>query len=212
MSTTTTPTFSETTVISDQVLTRGNLIRGTLDLTGAYGAWVLINIGRSDTTALTNGVQIKCERELGNDADVFPGGDVRQGSATAATRNTLNGALGSPPTTSFVLTSGTGFVADDLVCLWGTATDPTTLANAAALANLEFCQLSKVASNTLTPASPLRQTHVNAEYVTNKADAFPVWLDGGCVWGIVVDYGDDAAGNGVAVRCRAQTWTQNVTA
>lgn len=201
------------TVLSDQVLTSGNYVRGTIDLKDKVGAYLYAAIGRGVTTALTNGVDLLVRPVAGNNAITHPAPTPQsRRSQTAACNRTTLSAGTSPNDTTFGVASATGLAADDFMCLWGTASDPSGLANAAALSALEFVHISKISGTTLTPDAPLRTTQPSGAYVTDGADVFPrIWLEGGCVWEVIFDFGDDSAGGPVAVRALAHTYDHDVT-
>jgi len=208
MSKTTTPVYTDNvSVIAAATLARLGTARGTIDLRTKYGAWLFFKIGRGGTTALTNGIDILVRRVLNNDV-ATPGGRHPAGVqlAMAAPTTACNGnttvAATSAAGQNEILTAGVAnFAAGDLICI----TD-------AAFTRLEWSRVSKltVAVGTgLTLSAPLQYTHTlaQADTVRNKADVlFPLWIDGGSLWEVIFDYGDDAAGDNAIVQVLAQSF------
>jgi hypothetical protein len=209
MTITFTPSWTDTgtQVIAPQCLTLGNLVRGTLDLSTKFGAYLFIGIGRGGTTVLTTGVQVEVRRTFNAGAILTPGAPWAAYISTtaAAIYKLINNNPGpyAAGTSAFTI-DGTGSPAyDEDICFWGATAIP---ANAAALATLEFARVSKFSANVMTIDAPSKQSHADNEILTNKADQWLVWCPGGCTYSVVIDYGDDAAGEAVAVVCYAQTY------
>lgn len=75
-------------------------------------------------------------------------------------------------------------------------------------ARLEWHRASKIAAGIITVDRPLQFTHTaaQADTVRNKADVFgPRWLEGGSLYEVLCDYGDDTTGEPVTVQALAQT-------
>jgi hypothetical protein len=60
----------------------------------------------------------------------------------------------------------------------------------------------------LTFDNDLQYTHTSAQadLVGEATVLSPIWLDGGSLWEVIFDYGDDAAGASVVVEVTAQTY------
>jgi hypothetical protein len=199
-------TDSGATVISPQSLARGSAVRGTIDLRAKYGAQLLLGVGRGATAALTNGVNVEVRRMLNNGGIVFPGAPhfAALSDTAAAYAKQINNGGGYAAGTSAFAVDGTGTpAADEDLCFWGFA---AVQAGGVALPNLEFLRVSKFASPNVTVDSPCKLAKIDDELFTNKANLWSVWCPGGCVYEVVFDYGDDAAGEAVAVVCYAQTF------
>jgi hypothetical protein len=216
-----TPSWTDNggTVISPQVLTRGNTKRGTIDLRAKPGAFLLVGIGRGGTTALDVGVSVQVRRTANNDARLMPmvpGSDYAKVSATAAAYlKQINNGAGYAAAAVDMVVDGTGTpAADEDLCFWGTASAPSGLSNAAALANLEFVRLSKWAngSSTITADAGIKVAKIDNEYFANKAEGWQFWLAGGCVWELVVDYGAATAGEPIAIVGYYQSYDSDQTA
>jgi hypothetical protein len=211
MSITFTPTWTDDAagariVIAPQALEKGYSIRGTLDLSTKFGAYLFLGLGRGGTTVLTNGVNVEVRRNVQAGSIRFPGAPWFSALSTtaAAIVKLINNTPGPYPVGTTALTlDGTGTpAADEDYCCWGVDAIP---ANATALPALEFVRASKFAANVLTIDAPCTVQKVDNEILTNKSDQWCVWCPGGAVYGVVFDYGDDSAGEAVAVVCYAQT-------
>src|SRR5690349_9575921 len=98
MPTTSTPSWTDSgsSVIAFGTVARNATSRGTLDLRGKLGAYVLALLGRGGTTALTNGVDILCRRTINNSARIVPAAQPQVRSAATAAASTTCTASGSP--------------------------------------------------------------------------------------------------------------------
>jgi hypothetical protein len=179
-----------------------------LDLTQKTSALLVAFACQLGTTAPTvdtngvNGIKFTLYREAGGGAASFgsavilPFGIPRVGAVTQIHRSTLNGA---PSGQTYTLTSATGFTPESIVCLTGQTTDPDTLADGTALTGLELAIVSRINSATLTLQQTPKQSHVNAEYVTDTVVVWTEFLDGGWMWDINWDTDDLSAGSRYAI-------------
>ena len=208
MPTTYTPSFTDSVaVVAKQVLARGSTVRGTIDLTAKYGAWLHCGIGRGGTTALTNGVDVRIRRTIGSDGagGRHPGDLTSLLSQTAAASSTMIGLDSSAGSATLNVASISGFAAGDILCIQDSGGGVT---------RLEFARISKTSALVLTLDEPLTYSHTLAQLdtVRNKADVFaPIWLPGGALCSVVFDYGDDSAGESVTVFATAQTYNSDVS-
>ena len=201
------PSWTDTgaTVIAPVALGRGEVERGTIDLRAKFGAYLFLGLGRGGTTALTNGVNVEVRRMLNNGGILMPGSPhfAALSDTVAAIAKQINNGAGYTAGTSAFATDGTGTPAsDEDLCFWGKT---AVQADGTSLPDLEFLRASKFSSPTLTVDSPCKVAKINDELFTNKANLWSVWCPGGCVYEAIFDYGDDAAGETVAVVCYAQT-------
>ncbi len=198
----TTPSWTDGggTVIAFTTLPLNGTVRGTLDLRGKYGARLFAAIGRTATTALTNGVDLRVQAVPNNDGIRTLAPVVSRLSQFAAgvipTISATN--IGD---TSVVVSANTSLVKDDLVYIH----TPTTFANG------EFARISRINGTTIQLDAPLKLTHSASDNFANKADAWSFWLSGGSVYEVIFDYGDDAAGGSVRVVCYYQTYDSDTT-
>jgi len=204
----TAPSWTDTgaTVISPAALGRGNVKRGTIDLRSKFGAYLLLGLGRGGTTALTNGVNVEVRRTLNNDGILMPGAPhfAAVSDTAAAYAKQIDNGAGYAAGSSAFATDGSGTpAADEDLCFWGKT---AVQADGTALPDLEFLRVSKFSSPTVTVDSACKKAKINDELFTNKANCWSVWCPGGCVYEVIFDYGDDAAGEAVAVVCYAQTF------
>jgi len=214
MTVTFTPSWTDTgtQVIAPQCLARGSLVRGTLDLSTKFGAYLFLGIGRGGITALTNGVNVEIRRTLNAGGILMPGSPwfAALSTTAAALLKLINLLAGYVAGTSAFEVDGTGTpAADEDYCSWGVIAIP---AGGTALPALEFIRVSKFSGTTLTIDAPCKVAKIDNEILTSKADQWCVWCPGGCTYSVIFDYGDDAAGEAVAVVCYAQRLDSEVGA
>jgi hypothetical protein len=194
-----TPVWTDNvTVLASQLVARNSVARATLDLRTKHGAFLFIRIGRTGTTALTNGVVVRCNRTLSNDGIGHPAGiGLGPGFAAAAVSTTVN-ADSAAGQNLLNVASTSGFAVEDYILIGG------------GTAREEWGRVAQVVSATqLRLDRPLQFTHTaaQADTVRNKADVYPpVWLPGGATWEVIVDYGDDTAGESVRAEVKAQIY------
>lgn len=205
---TTTPTWTDNvTVLAPTTVAPLGLARGTIDLRGKAGMRLFAWIGRKGATALAAGVAVEA-RPILNNGVATVGGTAGPGGASwlsqiAASNATTVNADGTAGGTTVGVTSATGIVAGDILCIYD-----------ASFTRLEFARVSKVASLTVTVDSPLRFAHTSAQgdAVTRLADRFgPVFLPGGSLYEVVFDYGASATGADVVVMAKAQTYDSDAS-
>jgi hypothetical protein len=199
-------TDTGTTVISPVALGRGNVKRNTLDLRDKFGAYLFLGLGRGGTTALTNGVNVEVRRMLNNGGILWPAAPhfAALSDAAAAYAKQINNAGGYPVDTAAFAVDGTGTPAgDEDLCFWGKT---SVQSDGVALPDLEFLRVSKFSAATVTLDTGCKRAKIDDELFTNRANCWLVWCPGGCVYSVVFDYGDDSAGEAVAVVCYAQTF------
>lgn len=216
MSTTTTPKFIQNTFLAGslatpQVVTKGGLARGTLDLTNQFGAWLMVSVGKGGTSAFNSGLTIAISPAL---AQAGPSTKVHTNSNLNRTSNTTtcNGASTCATSDSsagqnvLTLGSSSGFAAGDLICVQDAGGGVT---------RLEFARVSKVSGQTLVLRSNLQYTHTAAaaDTVRNQADVFPrMWVAGGDTVEVVADYGAELTGDPMTVQVVATLYSSDITA
>lgn len=207
------PSYTDNvSVIAPVAVTTGNLVRGTLDLSTKIGAWIYIGIGHGGTTGLTNGANVEVRRMINAGGILMPGcpvfAVVSQTAVSYLKQINNNPGPYTAGTSAFVVDGAGTPAADEDLCFWGVTAIP---ANGTSLPNLEFLRVSKWtgASNTVTVDSACKIQKIDNEYFTNKADNFLVRVDGGCQYEVIVDYGDDTAGEALAVVAYAQTYDKD---
>jgi hypothetical protein len=199
-------TDTGTTVLAPVALGRGNVKRGTIDLRGKFGAYLFLGVGRGGTTALTNGLNVEVRRMLNGGGILLPGAPhfAAVTDSVAAYAKQINNAGGYAAGTSTFATTGTGTpAADEDLCFWGFT---SVQSDGTSLPNLEFLRVSLYSSPNLTVDAACKLAKIQSELFANKANSWTVWCPGGCMYEVVFDYGDDAAGEAVAVVCYAQTF------
>jgi hypothetical protein len=199
--------YTEVDIITARTLTRASTKRATIDLSASnvFGATLKLSVGRSGTTVMSSGVDILVRSLYGSTIrHLDPVLAVRTAVGTTVARTQINNGAGyAVGTTAITVDSGTNFVAQDQLCFWGTATDPTGLGNDATQANLEFARLAATAGSILTLDAGVLIAKIDNEYVTDQAEHYTCWCPGGAVYEIIFDYSDDAAGELVAIRAVA---------
>ena len=199
-------TDTGTEIVAPVALGRGGVRRGTIDLRATFGAYLFLGVGRGGTTALTNGVGVEVRRTLQNGGILMPAAPHFSAisDTAAAIAKQINHSGGYSAGTSAFVLDGTGTpAADEDLCFWGKTSAP---GDGTALPDLEFLRTSKFSSPTLTVDAPCKAAKIDDELLTNKANGWSVWCPGGCVYEVIFDYGDDAAGEAVAVVAYAQTY------
>lgn len=207
-----TPAWSDNiTFVAAQVLAPGNSLRATYDLTSCVGARMIGFVGRSGTTALSTGCRLLIRPTLNADTLKFPGGNEvpRLSTITAAIVKQINNGAGYAAGVSAWVLDGTGTPAnDDIFFQWGTATDPTSLANAASLGSTwEIVRARSFASVTLTMDSVTKRAVSDNYYLTNKCDVWDFVIGGGCMYEILFDYYDSGSAQNLAIGLYGQVQT-----
>lgn len=210
MANTVTPVYTDNiAVVAAQVLARGSVASGTINTGGGgasmkFGAWLMLAVGRGGTTALTNGVDVLIRRIINNNAatagGVHPDSGQRRLSSTVAANSTTVSSDSNSGQAVLTVASGTGFAADDVICIQDSG---------AGVTRLEFHRISKISGGTITLDRNLQFSHTaaQADTVRNKADVFaPIWLPPGSLYEVIFDYGDDAAGESVTIVGLAQSY------
>ena len=187
-------------VITAATLAAGNKTRGTIDLRSKFGAFLFVRLGRKGATAPGSAIQVQVRRVLNNDAagGIHPGAAIPLAGGTGTGQSTTVNADSNSGQNVLNVASVTNFAAGDIICLYD-----------ASFARLEFHRVSKVSGSTLVLDDNLGYTHTaaQADNVTRMADVFaPLWLHGGSLWEIVVDYGGTGTGSDYVVEAKAQTY------
>jgi hypothetical protein len=167
------------------------------------GAFLFIAVGRTGVNALTNGVEVRVNRTLNNNARGHPAALVPLGPglSVAANSTTCSGSDSAAGQTTLNVASTTGFVQGDYVLIQDAG---------GGLTRMEWARVSRVTSSTaLLVDRALQFTHTaaGADTVRNKSDIYPpVWVPGGTVYELIFDYGDDTSGDSVIVECKYQSY------
>jgi hypothetical protein len=216
MSTATTPKFLQNqalagTLATPQVIAKGALARGTLDLTSEFGAWLMIAVGKGGTATFTAGAAVAIVPSI---AQAGPSTHIHANSNLSRNQNlaTVNGnttcatsdsAAGS---STLNVASVTGFSAGDLICIQDAGGGVT---------RLEFARISKTATGVLTLRNNLQYTHTaaGADTVRNQADVFPrIWVPGGDIIEVVIDYGAETNADSIVAEVIVTPYTQDTSA
>lgn len=203
---TVTPSWTDNVaVVADAVLARGSTTRGTLDLRAKFGAMLFIAIGRGGTTGLTNGVDVLIRRVLNNDGagGVHPAAIPPLLSSIAAGISSTVNVDSNSGQAELKVASIASIAVGDILCIQDSGGGVT---------RLEWARVSKLTVGSGTGVTLDRNlsyshTSAQADTVRNKSDVFaPIWMEGGSLYEVIFDYGDDAAGDSVTVRAKAQTY------
>lgn len=198
-------TDSATQVVAPVALGRGEVERGTADLSEAVGAYLFLGVGRGGTTALGSAINIEVRRTLNDGGLLMPGIPFYADTTgtTAAYAKQINYESGYAAGTAAFTVDGTGTPAsDEDLCFWGKT---AVQVDGTSLPNLEFLRVSKYAANVVTVDSACKVAKINNELFTNQASMFYIWCPGGCTYEVIFDYGAAATGEAVAVVCYSQT-------
>lgn len=188
-------TDSGTAVISSQTLARGSSVSSTYAMGSKLRARFLVRVGRQGTTALTNGVDVIIRPSVNANAIAHPQGPVFTSQTAAAASTTCATSDSNAGQKTLNVASSTGFAAGDYLLIGG------------GTAREEWARVSKVASGVLTLDRNLTYTHTTAQAdtVRNKADLWVYDYEGPGTVDVVVDYGDDSAGESVTVEVLVQS-------
>ena len=204
---TATPNWTDNvSIIAASTLAAGNKTRGTLDLRSKFGAFLFVRLGRKGSTAPASAIQVQVRRVLNNDAagGIHPASPVPlAGSVSTGQATTVNADSASGQSVLNVA-SVTNFAAGDVICIYDSG-----------FTRLEFQRVSKVSGSTLVLDDNLGYTHTaaQADNVTRIADVFPpIWLHGGTLWEVVVDYGASGSGADYVVQVLGQTYDSDTVA
>lgn len=204
-----------TELISPRVLALNYNKRATLDLRTVVGAWLYLAVGKSGVTVPTNGYVI-VRRTLNNNGLLAPGSAYFSATIdlNAAIVKQVNNAAGYAAGVSDMIIDGTGTpVWDDAFVNWGTASDPTGLANDSTLSNAEWLRCSRwnSSTNVISWDAPVKKAVSDNYYLVNKAGMWSVWCSGGATYEVIFDYTGGTAGQNLAIAAWTQTYTNDVT-
>lgn len=200
--------WTEQELIAPRTLALGSIYRTTLNLCNVIGAYLLPRIARGGTTGLTNGIDLFVSRQYGQWSGItpivnHPGMLISENSGKTAAAGTTVGADSASGQHELKMTSVSGFAVGDTIAIVDSG-----------LLRVEFNRISKltVASGTgVTLNQPLQYTHTSAQgdAVRNQSycgNPSGLWLDGGAVYGVSFDYGNNSAGESAVIQCFAQVW------
>lgn len=191
----TTPSKTQGTVLlaHTQQATAVVTIGTAIDVSAKFAARIMVKMGRTTNTALTNEVKFRLEASAkvsGND-EWYP---IRQWTSasgkTAANTTTLNGATTAGNTTT-LLTSGTGFSAGAYAYIRETGTP----------GNSEWSRVLSLSTNTPTWEEAQTRSHTTGIAATTLAESW-AWAEDLSDFGrlrLVVDTASAASGSTVDV-------------
>lgn len=161
----------QTLLAHQAIVTAAVIVGSEVDVSTKLGpARVIVRMGRTIATALTNNVKFRIEvagKSSGNDSWVPIAEWTSFNGLTAASATTLNDAAFTSADSSATLTSATGFAAGDQIYFRETGTP----------ADSEFLREKSVSSNTVTFEEPSTRAHTNGITVTDLAEAFNIEID-----------------------------------
>lgn len=199
------PTFSgNVDVIAAQALSHSSQVRGTIDLSAKFGAYLFPAVGRSASGTLSEAVAFRVyPRAKGGstwDQIPHPGPETERLGGTGSASESTVSVDAAAAATSITLASAAGFAAEDVIVI--------NDGSGGGFTRLEWNRVRRVATNTLHLSLPLQFAHTaaQADKVRNRAEVYPkIWLDGGAVYECIFDYAPGGVGNDVIVRCKAHT-------
>jgi hypothetical protein len=206
----TAPTFVQDvhlsgTLATPQVIAKGALARGTLDLKTKFGAEFMVSIGKGGTAAFgVAGITIdfaKSIAESGPSTMVHANSiQTRIGNSTTCNGNSTINADAAASAATISVASGSGFAAGDKICIQDSGGGVT---------RLEYNVISKISGTTITLRHLLQYAHTaaQADTVRNQADIFaPIWVNGGDIVEIVADFGAETTADSATVKIIATTY------
>jgi hypothetical protein len=210
MATTFTQTWTDgSVVLAPYALIKAASHRVVIDLRTKIEAHIQIGVGFGGSTDLTNGVDVRLYRCLGNDAAAA----TQYATTIWQARTGLdpgvakvnNGAGYDVAAVSIAYDGGAGraFVAGDKLCFWGETAIPEA-SGAIATPTVEFITAGKAAATPFLLDTGLKFAHADNEYI-GLANTWAVWVSGGSTYALVFDYLDDAAGEAVCCAASMQT-------
>ena len=187
---------------------------------GARLFWALgfggLTGGSPACTDLTTGINILIRPILGAGAagtQHFAANALEYVSNTDPSYRILNGAISAGAVSgAFDGHQGKAIAARDKFFFWGLTAFPTTTA-AIAPAGSSGCEVltrTKDVTTTMHWDRPCSFAHADDE-VLGLAETGNIWLPGGTVYEIIVDYTTQAAGEAVAFMARAQTYDRDTS-
>jgi hypothetical protein len=213
LSSTRTPSWTDgVTIVSPQMLARGAVLTATINLTGKPGMRALIGVGRSGATAIDVGIGIHVHRTVALSPIVEAVGapDFTAICDTAASVSGVCAAAGNNAgVASLTLNAAKTFVAGTngikLLSVIDNTTTPTTAS--------EFLVEEFATSTTvkLLRTATISAHNSTAHVVSDRANMFMAWLEGGCINRIVISYGAATTGDAAFVYAVAQTLNSEVT-
>ena len=174
----TAPTFSSPVAATAYATATAPNTTVTLDLTTKFGAWLHCRVGRAVATALTRSAYVAIRRTFNSSStNRMPATTYDFISSIAAVNATTVSSGGAAAATTMVLTSGTGFAAQQICFTCHSSTDA---------ARAEWFSIDNLTTATITidDSNGFLITHNSSDIVTNGADVGSVWIPGGDVWSI----------------------------
>jgi len=194
-------------VLPAATLSFGNRVRATWDLRTKRGGFLFVRMGRKGAAAPSAAIKTFLRRVPNN---ASPGGNHPALALALPDTNTAAGAATTVSADSLAgqnilsVASITGFALGDLVCIYD-----------GAYTRLEFGRVSAIGASWLVLDAPLGYSHTAAQgdAVTRLAELPPpVWLMGGSLWELIVDYGAAASGSDYVVQALGQTYDGDLVA
>ena len=197
----TTPTWATgpTAVIAIQMLALGAVVRGTVNLAGKFGGYITIFVMRSGATALTAGVDVRIRRTHGSGTPYLHGGAVAAftGGKVTAVSGVAAGSGNNAGVASLTLNAAKTFVAgpngDIMLGVIDNTTTPT-------LASEILRQVAATSTTVKLLEYPTESAHNNtAHVVSDQPDLYEVWVDGGEIVEVDIDFATSTTGDSVCV-------------
>mgnify|MGYP001279709818 CR=1 FL=1 len=202
MAQTVTPTWTDNVTLLARTTLAKSITsnNSTFNWATKWGGFVFIRIGRGGTTALTVGVNVLLRRTINNGAILNVGGATPSlvSQIAAAVSVACSASGNTAGVTTLTANANVTLAAGDIIFVDGTG----------GTANSEWCRVAVpvTAGTAIVLDAPTKFNHANtADTIRNKADEWTVWLEGGCTYELVFDYGASTTGENVTIEAFAQT-------
>lgn len=199
-----TPVWTDgTTIQAISTLARGAVGRSTYAVTSKFGAFIYVYLGRTGTTAITtSGIQVRIRRVINGIVQLTPIAAFT-GDTAAAVTGAAAASGNNVGSTTITLNASTTFAVgtnnEIWCCIMDSTSSPTTVT--------EWVRVSVQTSVTAKLIdSPSTQAHNSTGHtMSDKANVFSAYVEGGCTYEIIVDYGAAGAGDTYVYQVLAQS-------
>lgn len=192
--------FTSWNVQAPYALNRGVApLRTTINLADKIGGMLIVGVGLSGTTSLTDGVDVIVRALGGTNAPAHTATIAAFRSRITCGERAINSGTGYVATTqsfAFDGAGGTAFVAGDEMCFWGVNAVPGADGLVNPANGVEFLRVSSGTTTPMVPDRPCVYAKIDNEVIC-QGNCWNVWLDGDQSYEVIWDYGNDSAGGRV---------------
>lgn len=202
-----TPKWTDgTTITAITTLSRGSMARATYTCTSKYGAYIYVYLARTGTTAITTlALQVRIRRVVNGVTNLVPEAAFSADTA-AAVSAAMAGSGNNAGVTTVTLNASATFASGTNGEIWAAILDSTSSPTAG---GSEWVRMSKAtdANNTskLLDAPTVNAHNSTSHTMLDKANVFRAYVEGGCTYEIIVDYGAAGAGDTYVYQILAQS-------